>query len=58
MNDCRIISDVNVYDVIGTCDVQDYCASASVVATYGDASVQPHQQGGRAVGILIVKRLY
>ena len=50
MNDCRIISDVNVYDVIGTCDVQDYCASASVVATYGDASVQPHQQGGRAVG--------
>ena len=43
-----LISDVNVYDVMGTCDVQDYCASASAAATYGDASVQTHQQGGRA----------
>lgn len=43
MNHCGIISDVNVYDVMGTCDVQDYCASASVVATYGDTSVQTHQ---------------
>lgn len=48
MNDCGIISDVNMYDVMGTCDIHDYCAYASVVATYGDASVQTHQQGGRA----------